>query len=462
MNEVKNEQLSNLCIYLKNIGSYLNSEPDGDELKSYCINLYKKIDVDQIINNPSYRKYNIYKQFIDSNEFKKILIYCKKAYEFENNGDAIEHALKFSILFKNFKCFLETITIYYNSNHKSGSKNSKHSYVHDACLFDYPDRVPNKFEKWQSLLSENNNFLNINIRNIFKNANTLESLFENLEYSITPSINELDEKNDSQIVKYNKYFRESNEIIKKFNSNSELKGKDKNNLLQMLLKKTRGIIRLLKREFPDDDRNEALGKIEKLKNEILVLNLYEHKKQKIDIYKLNLEEFKNIVQGLNIEYKYKFKKELKILSEYGLDEESIAKYEALDKSKAGTLIPEIPEEFNELLPSGYYMRKLNVQESQIDAAVAAILGKLTNCCQNLGGAGESCTVHGLTDSRSGFYILCKGNKSDKDFYKKIIAQSWVWLGKNDILVLDSIEHNDKEKELISNLEKELNQLKKVV
>ncbi|MDP1603578.1 MAG: ankyrin repeat domain-containing protein [Legionella sp.] len=83
----------------------------------------------------------------------------------------------------------------------------------------------------------------------------------------------------------------------------------------------------------------------------------------------------------------------------------------------------------------YYLKKLPPNDPR-----AAILGKLTSCCQSMGDVGGDAAVHGITDARGGFYVLCEklGDiPSDED---TIVAQSWVW--KDEIsnhLVFDSVE-----------------------
>jgi len=60
-----------------------------------------------------------------------------------------------------------------------------------------------------------------------------------------------------------------------------------------------------------------------------------------------------------------------------------------------------------------------------------LLGEITNCCQTIGSAGDSCVKSGMTDYDKGFLLIEDG--------KKILAQSWVWVDKYGNLVLDSIE-----------------------
>ena len=65
-----------------------------------------------------------------------------------------------------------------------------------------------------------------------------------------------------------------------------------------------------------------------------------------------------------------------------------------------------------------------------------VLGQITDCCQSIGGAGESCAKHGFSSENGGFYVVAvNDNKKDDD----IIGQSWVWRGTQGELVFDSLE-----------------------
>lgn len=64
--------------------------------------------------------------------------------------------------------------------------------------------------------------------------------------------------------------------------------------------------------------------------------------------------------------------------------------------------------------------------------ICAILGNITNCCQIVGGAGESCVEYGMTMPNSGFITF--------NYNGTIIGQSWIWYDKETFTVcLDNIE-----------------------
>lgn len=62
----------------------------------------------------------------------------------------------------------------------------------------------------------------------------------------------------------------------------------------------------------------------------------------------------------------------------------------------------------------------------------AVLGNITNCCQMVGSAGESCVEYGMTRPNSKFMTF--------NFNKEIIGQAWVWYDPTSKTVcLDNIE-----------------------
>jgi hypothetical protein len=63
-----------------------------------------------------------------------------------------------------------------------------------------------------------------------------------------------------------------------------------------------------------------------------------------------------------------------------------------------------------------------------------ILGNLTGCCQKIGGDGQDCVIDGYTNPYSNFLAI-------KDKRNRLVAQTWLRLGKNKTLFFDNIEAN---------------------
>lgn len=60
------------------------------------------------------------------------------------------------------------------------------------------------------------------------------------------------------------------------------------------------------------------------------------------------------------------------------------------------------------------------------------LGKMTDCCQSVGGFGNDCAVHGYTSEDGGFYVI-ENARGD------VLGQTWAWRGDNGEMVLDTLE-----------------------
>ncbi len=89
--------------------------------------------------------------------------------------------------------------------------------------------------------------------------------------------------------------------------------------------------------------------------------------------------------------------------------------------KKSTMLPNVVVEKGE-----YKFRKLDDHDK-----IGPFLGLLTDCCQHLHNAGDTCAKAGWRDPESGFYVVEKDGK--------IVAQSWAWRGKKGELCFDSIE-----------------------
>ncbi|MEY3196806.1 MAG: hypothetical protein RLZZ59_172 [Pseudomonadota bacterium] len=83
---------------------------------------------------------------------------------------------------------------------------------------------------------------------------------------------------------------------------------------------------------------------------------------------------------------------------------------------------------------------------------ALILGQITNCCQSVSGDSEKCVIDGVNLPNNGFYVFLREEKGCNPSFNpnaidwgnleqkaKIVGQSYVWLGKDGALTLDSLE-----------------------
>ena len=76
--------------------------------------------------------------------------------------------------------------------------------------------------------------------------------------------------------------------------------------------------------------------------------------------------------------------------------------------------------------------KIKFELLKKDNPLGAVLGNITNCCQRIDDAGESCVEHGISDPNGGFVVF--------KYENRIIGQAWVWYNKSmGKLCFDNIE-----------------------
>lgn len=121
-----------------------------------------------------------------------------------------------------------------------------------------------------------------------------------------------------------------------------------------------------------------------------------------------------------------------------MPEERFDQYLALRPQDDEQKIPAAKITGEEIKPEykDYYIMKLAPDDPR-----AAILGEFTSCCQSIGKEGEKCAIHGITDPRGGFYVLCKKKSASapSSSADTILAQCWAWRNDKGDLVFDSVE-----------------------
>ncbi|MCC8368923.1 MAG: hypothetical protein LN573_02430 [Rickettsia endosymbiont of Oxypoda opaca] len=96
----------------------------------------------------------------------------------------------------------------------------------------------------------------------------------------------------------------------------------------------------------------------------------------------------------------------------------------------------------------YHIVKLPINDPR-----AYILGKITDCCQSVGGHSEECVIDGITRENNGFYVLLKNKKKNQENLKifkqtgeidyqnfEIVGQGYTWLSDVGNLTFDSWEN----------------------
>jgi len=93
------------------------------------------------------------------------------------------------------------------------------------------------------------------------------------------------------------------------------------------------------------------------------------------------------------------------------------------------VVPSIYPNQEKFLKDGYIGQFLDRNDP-----TGLLLGSLTDCCQQIGGAGANCALNGATDPSSGFFVV----RNPKGV---VIAQSWVWATDGGFC-FDNIECRD--------------------
>lgn len=136
----------------------------------------------------------------------------------------------------------------------------------------------------------------------------------------------------------------------------------------------------------------------------------------------------------------------RLCKQYHLSEDVFNKcLEVEKKRKQKDVLPDVLVDGKEVGHEGYYLVKLPVDDPH-----AYILGKITMCCQSMGGHGEQCVIDGLTREKNGFYVLLKEKRKSNALpiennqinYQAfdIVGQGYAWLSKKENLVFDSWEN----------------------
>jgi len=342
-------------------------------------------------------------EFYSHENYQKLLPLCELAKMLGGKGDAIMQALKLSVLFPKFEQSIQYLSRFKKAN--SGTCNNQ--IVHDACSFTLPKikGVDNisicQFAQWQNLAEKN--MQHKRFRDLLPHAASIEKYFMSDK---PPKIN-----------------KKTLDNIKQLGNDLETT----NRKLKRLQKK------------------DAVTQTEQEKIELR--NLSESvSEKKIELANACREVgFKNL-NLLALESLYEKHKNSSMLShnllvKAGIKENKINQFNNLIRKDSDSEIPDIVINGVDINHPGYYLRKLHVEQDE-DAALGAILGLKTNCCQSLTGSmGEPCTIYGLTSEYSGFYVLFEGDVHNQSLSDNIIGQSWIWRSRNDALVFDSIETN---------------------
>lgn len=378
---------------------------------------------------PPYEAQGDYDRFYNHTLYAQVLPLCQLAYCEEQNGIAEQHAFKLSLFFDD----LVTIVRYL----KAFSEEMKVGYpVHDACLFDLPP-IKADFVGWRRLSQAKGaqgkiNLLNPRFKELLPHADKLETLMQT-EGQISVykrQINETKVKLRKDKTLKDRLKAEKQELKRCY---QELNIKEKE--LATLRKDYRRLSKHPIINPTEEQKAERINKLSELRrNQILLCFQLVNLAQGLDLKDANV----GILSAFYEKYLHDANPGHRILIHHGISEENIALLYSLERKNSDAVIPNLMIDGAILGYPGYYLTKLDTLSDE-GAAIAACLGKITECCQYLGGLGADCAIHGISSELGGFYVLWKGNPEEPRKEDELIAQAWVWRAKSDALCFDSIE-----------------------
>lgn len=370
-------------------------ETHGDQGVSYLEQLW---DISRV-SPEVYSDSSAYRNYYTPANYQALLPLCRLAYLYEQNGIPEEHAFKLAVILETKKEAMVYLHDFISSNQKSRYP------IHDACLFSLPEPGDCDFATWKMLARVSNNkkplLANRRFRDLLIHAPALERLIQ-ANHNPTADPKTLDLKKAEAIKKEKEYF--------------SLKNKPQGNLDEARKLQRQASLSELSQELSTLRKQlyELCGGIPLSKMDVTMLLAY------YDVYRSQ----SNAAHA--------------ILVNHGIDEKNITLFYSLKRQNNDEFIPNAVVDGNEIGYAGIYIKKLDILGDE-GAAIAACLGKITPCCQYLGGIGQTCAVHGITSPHGGFYILYRGNVTNPSLNDVILASSWVWRSQNGALCFDSIE-----------------------
>gem|GEM_PF-2551097 len=346
-----------------------------------------------------------YKNFYNHAVYQNILPLCQLAYLYEKNGLPEDHAFKLATLFKDEKKIHAYLLHFKQSN-------PYRALVHDACLFELPPFEACEFQRWKEIANRTQNnmpvwMLNPRFRDLLPHAPALERI----------------ERSGMDEVEQSKKILDK-EVIQGMEKEIAAIRKD--------YKRVAGKPQVNPTEEEKEQRKKQLSELSAQKS-----------KRRLELATLcagmTLEEASmTVLQAFYEKYQSGSNAAHQLLVKHGISEKQIAEFNVLKRRNDDQAIPNVVIDGAAIGYSGLYLKKLDTLSDE-GAAIAACLGKITNCCQYLGGVGTECVIHGITSPDGGFYVVCKGDAHNPSLDDPILAQSWTWRSQRGALCCDSIE-----------------------
>lgn len=327
--------------------------------------------------------------------YQKILPLCELANLDEQNGLPREHALRLSLIFDNERAVVDYLL--------TVAKLTRSTYlVHNASNFDVPFPEHCDFKQWKLIANKKGYMTNVRFRDLLPSAGAIEELAKgNADW----------QKNIKEIRIKEKEIQGLNNTYTKLDQTTPEDATDEQKLA----------------------RKEQLKQLSQQKSS-LCIELAELCKG-IPLIDASI----TVLQAFYEAYNAKSSESHKILINHGISPPQIQAFNKLQRHNDDQVIPPVVIKGSQLGHREKYLVKLDTQ-GDIGAAIAGCGGKITNCCQYLGGVGSECVRHGIESPYGGFYVLFKGDENEPNLKEDpLLALAWVWADAEGSLCLDSIE-----------------------
>ena len=130
----------------------------------------------------------------------------------------------------------------------------------------------------------------------------------------------------------------------------------------------------------------------------------------------------------------------KLASNCGYSQEQFERVQDIYREQLKRKESSIPQIEGKCKDSKYTYKVL-----RLDDPTAIFVGELTDCCQAIDNAGESCMIHSTTSPNGRVFIV-------QDESGKVLSQSWLWRNKNVICFdnIEAIQKDSNNKKVVSN------------
>lgn len=317
---------------------------------------------------------------------------CQLFFHVEKNGDPKIHAERLITIFGDHQTGFRYLTDFCRFN----SNCNQDEVVHEACLFDIPEKAHCNFSQWKILAQKN--LLNHSFRVLFGHAASIERAGKIGQLTTAPDTKAINAVK-SELKKAQQDYYEVDSQARGLND------VDRNAKRSALSTK----ISMLRKKLAELSQGAAFANLD-----IMTLQAFYEK------------------------YQSETSEAHKILVQHGINEQNIAKFSTLERQNDDAAIPNLIIDGKNYGYTGFYIKKLDTLSNE-GAAIAACLGKLTDCCQYLGGVGEECAIYGIESPNAGFYVLCQGDAENPSLKDTIFAQAFAWRSDTNGICLDSIE-----------------------